>query len=505
MSNEERGKLDANDKSDNSKAVRPVLLEVDDSGSNRFNSDNDGLQVDIWVPGVIHVEFKDPEIPRKIFNTFGTSGIHVSNNDHWSEGLNSVLDKHGAVNWERTFPINSPYDVEDTVFEDPFADRRDKFITFFFTERVELTSAVRQLKDLPEIARAAPMPRLAPAMAINEPLLGNGILVQCDENNCRENHPAYQCLENQWYVFRCGIHEVWPHQISGRGVVLADIDWGFRINHQDLIHRIEFPFNTINFNSSVSNGNLFNHGTAVLGIAAAAHNGLGVAGIAYEASVWAIQAGHESSGYDILKEYKSWVAAIDCVRRRESQGRRKVIIFEAQTLKGGNAEMAVPINEAIRNAIEANLVICVVAGNRGTDAGIGDDHNDIPPTGSILVGATEYNADPTINRRANSNFGERITVYAPGDQHHDVTCSSRSKVGYRNCFGGTSGAAAKVGGVVALMLEANDQLTNEEIRRILRQTGSAITDDQGKPPGVFLNAKDAVCEALRLSGKPCFM
>lgn len=329
--------------------------------------------------------------------------------------------------------------------------------------------------------------------------------MECDENDCRENHPGNQCLENQWYVFRCGIHEVWPQQISGRGVVLADIDWGFRVDHQDLIDRIEFPFNTINFNNTVSNGNLFHHGTAVLGIAAGAHNGLGVAGIAHEANVWAIQAGHESAGFNVLTEYKSWVAAIDCVRLRASQGRRKVIIFEAQTLERGNAEMAVPIHEAIRNAIDANLVVCVVAGNRGTDAGIGDDNNEIPPTGSILVGATKYNADSALNRRADSNFGERVVVYAPGDRHHDVTCSSRSEVGYRNCFGGTSGAAAKVGGVVALMLQANDQLTNGQIREILRKTGSLITDDPGKPAGFFLNAKDAVCEALRLAGKPCVM
>lgn len=83
---------------------------------------------------------------------------------------------------------------------------------------------------------------------------------------------------------------------------------------------------------------------------------------------------------------------------------------------------------------------------------------------------------------------------APGDVNHDVTCDTASVSSYRNDFGGTSGAAAKVSGVIALMLEANSQLTHEQVKEILLKTGLPLPAD--KPIGVFVNAEGAVAAAL---------
>jgi subtilisin family serine protease len=56
-----------------------------------------------------------------------------------------------------------------------------------------------------------------------------------------------------------------------------------------------------------------------------------------------------------------------------------------------------------------------------------------------------------------------------------------------------------VAGTVALMLSVNPNLTHDEVRDILRTTGSPITpesdSDTEKPIGVFLNAEAAVLEA----------
>jgi hypothetical protein len=83
--------------------------------------------------------------------------------------------------------------------------------------------------------------------------------------------------------------------------------------------------------------------------------------------------------------------------------------------------------------------VCVAAGNGDRDAGIDDLGNPIPATGSILVGATEY--DPAQNRRAwFSNYGGQMVVCAPADSSHDITCNSSSDNAYSIGFGGTSGA-----------------------------------------------------------------
>ena len=80
---------------------------------------------------------------------------------------------------------------------------------------------------------------------------------------------------------------------------------------------------------------------------------------------------------------------------------------------------------------------------------------------------------------------------------HDLTCGQAADNAYRNGFGGTSGATPKVAGTVALMLSVNPQLSHDDIRDILAGTGSPVTEDPGKPIGVFLNAEAAVAEALR--------
>lgn len=172
-----------------------------------------------------------------------------------------------------------------------------------------------------------------------------------------------------------------------------------------------------------------------------------------------------------------------------------VINLEVQTANYGNYEMAPAVNLAIRNAIAKGIVVCVAAGNGNKDAGVDDEGNPIPPTGSILVGATQY--DPVSNIRAwFSNYGPRIVVSAPGDQNHDVTCSNSSNDAYRNGFGGTSGATPKVSGTVALMLDANPSLTHDQIKQILASTGSPVPATGGKSIGVFLDTAAAVQAAV---------
>lgn len=220
-----------------------------------------------------------------------------------------------------------------------------------------------------------------------------------------------------------------------------------------------------------------------------------MAGIAYGASLWPVQA---NSGPGTSLGGNSWARAIDWVRTTGSGGRRKVIILEVQTTSFGNYEMVPSVNAAIQTAIAAGVVVCVAAGNGNRDAGMDDLSNTIPDTGSILVAATEY--DATQNRRAGfSNFNARISVAAPGDSSHDLTCSSSADNAYRNGFGGTSGATPKVAATAALMLQVNDQLTHAQIKAILNETGSAVVTDAAKPVGRFLDADAAVQRAASLA------
>ncbi|MDQ1285490.1 MAG: family serine peptidase, partial [Thermodesulfobacteriota bacterium] len=360
------------------------------------------------------------------------------------------------------------------------------FVTLHFPADADTESIAQELSQLPEVERAVAVPKaIPPQTPLNEPLVGTTDQVVLNPTSG---------LENQWYIHRCRANKAW-NMASGKGVVIADIDWGYRISHQDLASKLDLSraYNAYDGGTNVSTGGSVSHGTAVMGIAGGASNNLGIAGFGYNATLWPVQA---DTGPGTALGGNAWARAIDWVRSANSNGRRKVIILEVQTGSYGNYEMVPSVNAAIRTAIANGVVVCVAAGNGNRNAGVDDSGNPIPETGSILVGATEYNS--TQNRRASfSNFGPRVVVCAPGDGSHDLTCSSSSDSAYRNGFGGTSGATPKVAGTVSLMLDVNPNLTHVDIRAFLICTGTAVVTDAGKPVGTFLNAEAAVQEALR--------
>ena len=441
-----------------------------------------------WEPGIVEVEFHNGVKPE-IHAATGASAEMRSPANVNLGAFNRILQQHRVEKVEPSF--GTPPQEADQIqaaarTQGVELPNLGSFVTLHFPPDADVVAVAADLNRLPEVARAVPVPKaIPPQTPLNEPLLGTLATVVVD--------PATG-LERQWYAFRCRANNAWARS-SGAGVVIADIDWGYRISHQDLALRLDMAhaYNSYDGGTNVSHGDSISHGTAVMGIAGAADNDLGMASFAFGATLWPIQA---NSGPGPSLGGNAWARAIDWVRTADSGGQRKVIILEVQTGSFGNYEMVPSVNAAIRTAIASGVVVCVAAGNGDRDAGIDDSGNAIPDTGSILVGATEY--DATQNRRAGfSNYNARVTVCAPGDGSHDLTCSSNGDAAYRNGFGGTSGATPKVAGTAALMLSVNPALTHAQIRTILRDTGGPVVTVATKPVGTFLNAEAAVRAATQ--------
>jgi hypothetical protein len=373
-----------------------------------------------------------------------------------------------------------------------------RFVHLHFPAHANVEAIVRRLRELPEVVHAAEYRGfsapsggavgLAAPVFPADPLLGT--------TDQPETDPATG-HDYQWYIFRCKVDGAWT-RASGSGVVIADVDWGFFLHHEDLTNRVERTYNAWDGTPNVSAG-ATDHGTGVLGLAGAASNTMGIAGVAFGATLWAIQ---YNTGTAPQIPGNALASAIDWVAQQDSGNRPVVINVEAQSDPGlGNCEQDPVVAAAIRNAISKGCVVCVAAGNGGRDAGVADDGTEIPTTGSILVGATAFDPlNPGDNPRATaagkaSNYGDRIVVSAPGDALHDITCRNLTPSDYTNRFGGTSGAAAKVAGAIALMLEANSSLTNDDVKTILTTTGSQLND--APLMGVFLNADAAVTAAIQ--------
>jgi len=436
-----------------------------------------------FVPGVVEVELRDDVRPH-IAPAEDARPTIASRTPVDLSGLNEILQRYRLEAAEPSIQLpEQEAATAQSVARDRGIDvpNLGNFVTLRFPPDTDTRQVARELSQLPEVERAVPLPRaIPPQTPLNEPLVGASDQVVVN--------PATG-LENQWYIFRCRANQAWS-LASGDGVVIVDIDFGYRLTHQDLAPRLDLSraFNAFDGGTNVSTGPSVFHGTGVLGIAGGADNNFGMAGFAFGASLWPVQA---DSGPGPELAGNSWARGIEYVRTADSNGRRKVIILEVQTFSYGNIEMVPSVNAAIRTAIAWDVVVCVAAGNGNRDAGTDDFGTPFPETGSILVGATEYH--PTENRRAGfSNFGPRIVVSAPGDSFHDLTCSNAGDSAYRNDFGGTSGATPKVAGTAALMLHANPDLTHAEIRAILRSTGSAVVTTPDRPAGTFLNAEAAV-------------
>lgn len=485
-----------------------------EGGIPRFPAPNSGRSSPQYEQGVVEVQFREGVTPN-VMPADSAQAPAIGSRSEARPGagtldeVNQLLQRYKAVRAEPTF--TGTVEAGDRARANATQQGIDvphlnDFVTLHFPPDANVAEIAEQLSKLAEVERAVPVPLARPPVEaeapprpavrplvnreaapgelppigapLGEPLVGTGSVVKFDPVTGREN---------QWFIFRCGVNQAWS-SAAGANVVVADVDWGFRTSHEDLSGRIVKTYNAVDGSANVTTGGSVFHGTGVLALAGAAVNGNGMAGIAYEAQLWGVQG---DSGPGTPLGGNPWARGIDWVRTTDSGGRRKVIILEVQSGAFGNYEQVPSVNAAIKTAIAAGVVVCVAAGNGDRDAGLDDAGNPFPPTGSILVGATSY--DAAINPRAwFSNFGSTVVVAAPGDSDHDLTADSVSNTAYRNGFGGTSGATPKVAGVVALMLGANPSLTHAQIRTILNSTGSAVTTAPGKPVGTFLDAAAAI-------------
>jgi methyl-coenzyme M reductase beta subunit len=439
-----------------------------------------------WIPGLVEVEFRENVKPTVIAPAAAASPKVGSPIGKDLTEFNRILQRNQLQYAESTFSLSpeEAANAQATALENKVkVANLNNFVTLHFPQEADVCRIADELNRLPEVERATPIPEASPPQTpLNEPLIGTSDQVVLN---------PVTGLENQWYIFRCRADKAWVMS-SGNNVIIADIDWGYRTSHQDLASRLDLShaYNSYDGSTNVSHGTDIFHGTGVMGLAGAADNNLGMAGFAFGASLWPIQA-NIGPGKSIGNN--EWARAIDWVRTADSGGRRKVIILEVQTARPvfGNYEQIPSVNAAIKTAIGNGIVVCVAAGNGDRGAAIDDRGKPFSSTGSILVGATEYH--PTENRRAHfSNYGSRIVVSAPGDSDHDLTCDNSGDDRYRNRFGGTSGATPKVAGTAALMLSVNPSLSHNTIRNILEMTGTEVVTQRLKPVGAFLNSEEAV-------------
>ncbi|HKP36990.1 MAG TPA: S8 family serine peptidase [Pyrinomonadaceae bacterium] len=307
--------------------------------------------------------------------------------------------------------------------------------------------------------------------------------------------------------------------ISGRGVTVAVLDTGVDGTHADLAGRVvqnlklaDTQGQGVGFNYPVVSPNLpdtdqvYGHGTFVAGvIAGSGQQSSGkYAGVASGANILGLSAGDASlifilSGFDyLLANGPSFnVRVVNCS-------------FSANTVFDVND----PVNIATKMLTDAGVSVVFSAGNTGPGADSLNPYSVAPWV--ISVGATD-NQGKIAKFSSRGDFGSplfRPTLMAPGVSTVSLRPStvasvtsvggivekepqlSASELPYYTTGSGTSFSAPHVAGVIALMLEANPNLSPYQIRDILQRTATPLPPYYLHEVGAgLLNAQAAVLEA----------
>ncbi|MEX2501953.1 MAG: S8 family serine peptidase, partial [Trueperaceae bacterium] len=214
------------------------------------------------------------------------------------------------------------------------------------------------------------------------------------------------------------------------------------------------------------------HGTHVAGtVAAATDNGLGVAGVASGVRVLPAKVGTIDPN-DATNCLLSGAALIDALHyvagahaTLPPPSTRPAVV----NLSLGSAASSFFVEEAVSLVVESGISVVAATGNDDGPVAFPAAH-----ASTIAVGAVDHNLD----RASYSNFGNEVTVVAPGgdqNRHGTLDAGVLSTVpgGYAY-FQGTSMAAPHVAGLVGLMHSVNRDLRPADVRTLLTSTATDL-------------------------------
>ena len=259
------------------------------------------------------------------------------------------------------------------------------------------------------------------------------------------------------------------NSVRGTGVVIGVVDDGLEWDHDDLKTNYEstLDYDYCNYDGNPEPAGWDAHGTAAAGVAAATgNNSIGVSGAAPDASLaglMLIACGNSDSDEanalshlnDDIDIYSNSWGPSDNGQTLSGPGPLMIAAFEDDAYNGRNG---------------LGNVITWAAGNGLSN----DDNSNLDGYANsrftISVTAVNHDGDQTYYGEPGAN----VLISAPSDGSNVgiTTTDNAGNNGYTTAdytsnFGGTSSATPLVSGVVALMMEANSNLTWRDVQQIL--------------------------------------
>ncbi len=319
--------------------------------------------------------------------------------------------------------------------------------------------------------------------------------------------PNDPLINNQWALRNMSAFGAWNYSTGSKDVVVAIIDSGIDLNHQDLknnlwTNTLEIAGDGIDnegngyiddvhgWNFYSNNNDIqdrYGHGTHIAGIIGAeGNNGIGVAGINWNVSLMALKFTDERGiGYTgAAANAMSYISMM-----KNTYG---VNVVVANASWGGLTGFSNILYGAINKLNDSGVVLTVAAGNSGSDNDITLRYPSCYDSANIIsVGALSSYTNGLVGF---SNYGATtVDIAAPGSIVYS-TLPYTTSYGYKS---GTSMAAPQVAGAVALLKSIKPELSISEVKNAIFASVDKVPELFGKvATGGKLNIEGAVCNIL---------
>lgn len=303
-----------------------------------------------------------------------------------------------------------------------------------------------------------------------------------DEPSVLFNDPA---IKQAWGLKKADAGRAWSVSKGSRDVVVAVIDTGIDIKHEDIKNNLwknpgetgldskgrdkatngidddgnGFVDDVYGWNFVSSNNKLTDnhgHGTHIAGIVGAeAGNGVGISGISPEVSLMILK--YYDPKVPNTDNLKNTVAAINYAVKMGAQ----IINYS-----GGGTEYSKEEYDAIQKAQKAGILFVAAAGNERSNS---DKFHYYPADYELSNIISVTAVDPSVQVLASSNYGiKTVHIAAPGQ--NILSLLPNNAYGYMT---GTSQATAFVTGAAALVMAHKQTYQAEDVKKYILSTGDA--------------------------------
>jgi thermitase len=305
-----------------------------------------------------------------------------------------------------------------------------------------------------------------------------------DEPSALFNDPA---ISQAWGLKKADAVRAWSVSQGSRNIIVAVIDTGVDIKHEDLKNNFWRNPGEIGIDSKgrdkstngidddengykddvsgwnfVSNDNNLTdnhgHGTHIAGIIGAeAGNAKGIIGIAPQVSLMILKYfDPKTPSTDNLKN------TVNAIKYAIKKGAHII------NYSGGGLEFSQEEHDAVADAQRNGILFVAAAGNEKSNS----DKNHYYPADyklSNIISVTAY--DPSMEVLASSNYGvETVDLAAPGQ--NILSTLPGNSYGYMT---GTSQATAFVSGAAVLIMANQSSFKSDDVKKYILKTGDAMT------------------------------